>query len=279
MSWFKKMAQACMAMVLVLSLTGCVTQWQKDEGERQYALKFQRTNTAPREGIKRIVVEDVRPGDILFSAEKSRNSLGVRFFNNASISHAFIALDNELIAESIGSGVRVITLQEAIEHSNLVAVYRHPDVGPAEVAKMVAFADGLDGSKYNYSGILKQAPFSILRKVCELPVNPTMIRSFCLSSMATLVVSPFKSDRYFCSQFVVEAFNFAGKPLTTANPEWVNPNDLLHMREDDIPSIKSQVELAYVGHLQCAKSMWNMKCEEQSDEVAMQIGLAQGEQP
>ena len=261
--------------MVVLSVSGCVTQWQKETGGDYYALKFQRTNTAPREGIKRIAVEDVRPGDILFSAERGRNSLGVRFFNNASISHAFIALSDNLIAESVGAGVRVITLDEAIEHSNLVAVYRHPDVVPEDVTKMVAFADSLNGSKYNYSGILKQAPFSILRKVCELPVNPTMIRSFCLSSMATLVVSPFKSDRYFCSQFVVEAFNFAGKPLTSANPEWVNPNDLLHMREDDIPSIKAKVALTYVGHLQCAKSMWNMKCEEQdeADDEMIQVSL------
>lgn len=276
MAWLNALGRLCVAGVLLLALSGCVTQWQKDEGEELYGLKFQRTNTAPREGIKRIVAEDVRPGDILFSAESGRNSLGVRFFNNASISHAFIALENNLIAESIGTGVRILPLAEAIETSNLVAVYRHPDVVSADVAKMSAFADSLAGSKYNYVGILKQAPFSVLRKVCELPVNPTMIRSFCLSSMATLVISPFKSDRYFCSQFVVEAFNFAGKPLTTANPEWVNPNDLLHMREDDIPSIKPQVELSYVGHLQCSQSVWNMKCAEQdeADGASVRVGLA-----
>lgn len=275
MYWLKRLVQACVALFLALSLAGCVTQWQKEDGDDQYGLRFQRTNTAPREGIKKIVAEDVRPGDILFSAENGRNSLGVRLFNNASVSHAFVALNDNLIAESIGTGVRIITLDEAIEHSNLVAVYRHPDVVSADVAKMAAFAHSLNGSKYNYAGILKQAPFSVLRKVCELPVNPTMIRSFCLSSMATLVISPFKSDRYFCSQFVVEAFNFAGKPLTNANPEWVNPNDLLHMREDDIPSIKPQVELAYVGHLQCQQSVWNMTCEEQDQDesTVIQLGM------
>lgn len=275
MRWFKKLGQYLVGALLLVGLSGCVTQWQKETDEGLYELRFQRTNTAPREGVKRIDAKDVRPGDILFSAERGRNSLGVRLFNNASISHAFIALGNNLIAESIGSGVRIITLDEAIEHSNLVAVYRHPDIELDDVAKMSAFADSLKGSKYNYAGILKQAPFSMLRKVCELPINPTMIRSFCMNSMATLVISPFKSDRYFCSQFVVEAFNFAGKPLTSVNPEWVNPNDLLHMREDDIPSIKPQVELAYVGHLQCAKSVWNMKCEEQDKNEGLMIQLGQ----
>lgn len=272
----RKLGSIWVAALMLISLSGCATQWQKGEGQNQYALKFQRTNTAPKEGIKPIVAADVQAGDILFSAERGTNSMGVRIFNNASVSHAFIALDNDLVAESIGTGIRILPLTEAIKGSNLVAVYRHPDVVPADAAKMAAFAHSLNGSKYNYAGILKQAPFSVLRKVCELPVNPTMIRSFCLSSMATLMVSPFKSDRYFCSQFVVEAFNFAGKPLTQANPEWVNPNDLLHMREDDIPSIKSKVELTYVGHLQCSESVWNQTCDVQGapNGTQIQVGLA-----
>ncbi|MBP6344639.1 YiiX/YebB-like N1pC/P60 family cysteine hydrolase [Neisseriaceae bacterium CLB008] len=275
MSWFQKIGRVALAMVLTASLAGCVTQWERTSGEELYALKFQRTNTAPREGVKPIEAKDVRPGDILFSAENGTNSIGVRLFNNASVSHAFIALNNNLIAESIGTGIRIIPLAEAIETSTLVAVYRHPDLVSADVAKMVAFADSHEGSKYNYGGILKQAPFSVLRKVCELPVNPRMIRSVCLSSMATIMVSPFKSDRYFCSQFVVEAFNFAGKPLTKANPEWVNPNDLLHMREDDIPSIKPNVELTYVGHLQCSESVWNMKCMAQGESAAPIVRMGQ----
>ncbi|MBP6117551.1 MAG: hypothetical protein KBC57_05595 [Neisseriaceae bacterium] len=269
MSWLKKLGWVGVAAFMAVGLGGCVTQWQRGGEADQYALKFQRTNTAPREGVTQIVPEAVRPGDILFSAERGQNSIGVRLFNNASISHAFIALENNMIAESIGTGVRIMPLAEAIASSNLVAVYRHPDIVAADAVKMSAFANSLNGSKYNYAGILKQAPYSILRKVCELPVNPTMIRSYCLSSMATLMVSPFKSDRYFCSQFVVEAFNFAGKPLTSVNPEWVNPSDLLHMREDDIPSIKPQVELTYVGHLACTPSVWNLSCSGQNEpEVA-----------
>ena len=58
-----------------------------------------------------------------------------------------------------------------------------------------------------------------------------------------------RNDQFFCSQFVLEAYNQAGLPVTTADPRWVSPADLLHMREGDVPSIPSTQPLRYVGHL------------------------------
>jgi hypothetical protein len=58
-----------------------------------------------------------------------------------------------------------------------------------------------------------------------------------------------RSDRFFCSQFVLEAYNRAGLPLTTADPRLLTPADLLHMREGDVPSVRSHQALVYVGHL------------------------------
>ena len=58
-----------------------------------------------------------------------------------------------------------------------------------------------------------------------------------------------RSDRFFCSQFVLEAYRQAGLPITDADPRWVSPADLLHMREGDVPSIAATQPLRYIGHL------------------------------
>jgi hypothetical protein len=58
-----------------------------------------------------------------------------------------------------------------------------------------------------------------------------------------------RNDRFFCSQLVLQAYQEAGLPLTTVNPLLVSPADLLHMREGDVPSVKTEQALQYVGHL------------------------------
>jgi len=78
---------------------------------------------------------------------------------------------------------------------------------------------------------------------------PTPVRHYCVSGMAMVQLGVSRNDRFFCSQFVLEAFNQAGAPITAADPRWVSPADLLHMREGDVPSIPAHQPLRYVGHL------------------------------
>ena len=118
-----------------------------------------------------------------------------------------------------------------------------------------------NGSGYNHLGIALQAPFSIARNACELPVIPRAMRHLCLNALATITVPALGSKRLFCSQLVIEAFNRAGKPLTTVQPQWVDPSDILHMREDDIATIAPVAKLQYIGHLQCTPSIWNLSCQ------------------
>ena len=51
------------------------------------------------------------------------------------------------------------------------------------------------------------------------------------------------------AQFVLEASRSAGLALTDADPRMINPDDLLHMREGDVPSVRIHKALQYVGHL------------------------------
>jgi hypothetical protein len=105
------------------------------------------------------------------------------------------------------------------------------------------------GRKYNLVGVMLQAPFTIDRKMCELPLTPTLVRDFCVQGLGAVHLGLGRSDTFFCSQFVLEAYRRAGLPLTSADPRLLSPADLLHMREGDVPSVRSNQVLHYVGHL------------------------------
>ncbi|MCY1505327.1 hypothetical protein D9M68_395370 [compost metagenome] len=87
------------------------------------------------------------------------------------------------------------------------------------------------------------------RRLCELPLIPSAVSSYCITGMAMVQLGASRNDQFFCSQFVLEAYRQAGAPITDADPRWVSPADLLHMREGDVPSIAATQPLRYVGHL------------------------------
>ena len=254
----------CCMILAGAAVSGCATEWQRQAASTTkpatWQLHSQRSSTVPVQGMVPIEADDLRAGDILFSAEKSFNSVGIRLFNQASVSHAFVYLGDGQIAEAVGSGVHIQPLAQATRHSTVLAAYRHPQLTPEAVVKIRQFAHNLDGSRYNFSGIAKQAPYSLTRKACELPVIPRAVRHLCMNSLALVQVTPFSSQRYFCSQFVIEAFNRAGTSLTETKPEWVSPGDILHLREGDVAAVTPMTRLVYVGHLRCSESLWNSTC-------------------
>nr|WP_303802244.1 hypothetical protein [Snodgrassella alvi] len=245
-------------------LVACTAQFQRvpdGSGKKKHvALKFQRQNTAPKTGVVLVQPMDLQSGDILFSADSGLNSRVLRLFGNTSVSHAFLYLGDGEIAEAVGSGVHIMSLAESVDESPLLVVYRHPQLNDLQAEKIREFARAEAGGKYNYMGIIKQAPYTVTRKVCELPVIPRAFRHLCLNTMAVVQVTPFSSDRYFCSQLVVAAYNYAGLPLTETPAEWVAPGDLLHMRAGDIPSVVPVYPLHYIGHLRCKTSLWQRNC-------------------
>ena len=254
-------------LMTALLLSACATEWhvrQRENGKAALRLQSVRNSTLPENGLVFIQLSDLRAGDILFSAEGSIRSLGIRVFSNAAVSHSFIYLGNGNIAEAVGSGTRIRPLADALKETNLTVAFRRPDLTDNDIQAIIAFAEEKNGSGYNHLGIALQAPFSIARNACELPVIPRAVRHLCLNALATITVPSLGNKRLFCSQFVIEAFNRAGKPLTTARPQWVDPSDILHLREDDIATIAPVAKLHYIGHLQCTPSLWNASCQAQS---------------
>ena len=260
MKW-NKLAVLCAAVWL----SACATEWQKqhaEDGREVMRLHTVRNSTLPESGMIKIGEQDLQAGDILFSSEPSVQSLGIRLFSNAAVSHVFLYLGDGEIAEAIGAGVRIRRLDEALKESNLTAAFRRPDLTEENIAALRDFARQQNGRRYNFLGIVKQVPYSLARNACELPVIPRRIRRFCLNTMAAVMIPSFGNRRFFCSQFVIEAFNRAGKPLTSKSPEWLDPADILHMREGDVATFTPKARLNYVGHLQCSTSIWNADCHE-----------------
>ena len=260
MKW-NKLAVLCAAVWL----SACATEWQKghaEDGRDVMRLQTVRNSTLPESGMIKIGEQDLQAGDILFSSEASVQSLGIRLFSNAAVSHVFLYLGDGEIAEAVGAGVRIRRLDEALKESNLTAAFRRPDLTEGNIAALRDFARQQNGRRYNFLGIVKQVPYSLARNACELPVIPRRIRRFCLNTMAAVMIPSFGNRRFFCSQFVIEAFNRAGKPLTSKSPEWLDPADILHMREGDVATFTPKARLNYVGHLQCSTSIWNADCHE-----------------
>ena len=260
MKW-NKLAVLCAAVWL----SACATEWQKghaEDGRDVMRLHTVRNSTLPESGMIKIGEQDLQAGDILFSSEASVQSLGIRLFSNAAVSHVFLYLGDGEIAEAVGAGVRIRRLGEALKESNLTAAFRRPDLTEENIAALRDFARQQNGRRYNFLGIVKQVPYSLARNACELPVIPRRIRRFCLNTMAAVMIPSFGNRRFFCSQFVIEAFNRAGKPLTSKSPEWLDPADILHMREGDVATFTPKARLNYVGHLQCSTSIWNADCHE-----------------
>lgn len=239
---------ACAAFTLLL--TACATQVDFAPEPGQPALRVQqRLLLTPANGGIQITPEDLRPGDIVLSSTHSLVSMGVRLVTVAPVSHAALYLGDGNFVEAVGAGVRLRSTQEYMDGESTIVAFRHPGVDQSHVAALNEFARLHAGKKYNTAGIVLQAPFSIGRQYCELPLVPGLVRDFCIRGLAAIQLGAIKNDRFFCSQFVLEAYRHAKLPLTTADPRLISPADLLHMREGDVPSVRTEQALQYVGHL------------------------------
>ena len=244
-------ARTLMLMALATGLTGCASRVDPmaiTDGKTPLQLQ-NRLLLTPANGGQRIASADLRAGDIILSNTNGIVSMGIRAMTVAPVSHASLYLGDDRVAEAVGSGVRVRSTADFMADESTMVAFRHPGLRPEHADAMRRFAAEHDGKKYNALGIVLQAPFTIQRQYCELPLVPGLVRDFCIRGLAAIQLGAARNDRFFCSQFVLEAYQRARLPLTSADPLLVNPADLLHMREGDVPSVHTEQALQYVGHL------------------------------
>ncbi|HSC79644.1 MAG TPA: YiiX/YebB-like N1pC/P60 family cysteine hydrolase, partial [Chitinolyticbacter sp.] len=213
-------------------LTGCATQVQQPgEGHAMPTVSFQQQGLAPRNGGQLVDMSALATGDILLSATNGITSAGIRLATLAPVSHAALYIGEGQVAEAVGSGVRVRPLADALAEESVVVAFRRDELNDEQAAALRAFAQAQVGRPYNYVGVVLHAPFSLQRRICELPLLPEITRDACLRGIATIQLGTPDNQRFFCSQFVLEAYAAAGLPISAANPAWISPADILHMRE------------------------------------------------
>jgi hypothetical protein len=238
---------ACVAITALLA--SCATDMGVDKTKGTATLDMQSRFLNPSNGGQLIIKDAMQPGDILLSSVNSISSVGIRALSFSPVSHASIYLGNGEVAEAVTSGIQVRSVDDFIVEEASIVAFRHPGIQPANLPPMRAFIDKNVGQKYNFLGIVLQAPFILERRVCELPLVPGLVRDFCVRGVAAVQLGLGSQDKFFCSQFVLQAFNEAGLPLTDADPRLFSPGDLLNMREGDVSSVKIKQTLQYVGHL------------------------------
>lgn len=237
-------------LAFMLALSGCATRIDRHPDSGLPTLQVQnRVFLTPNNGGQSITGADLRAGDIVLSATNGLNSLGIRVFTLSPVSHAALYLGNDQIIEAVGAGIRTRSTADYMADEATIVAFRHPGVTDTHAEAMRKFAQLHDGKKYNTAGIVLQAPFTLQRKYCELPLVPGVVRDACIRGIAAIQLGAARNDRFFCSQLVLEAYRAASLPLTNADSLLVSPADLLHMREGDVPSVQITQALQYVGHL------------------------------
>jgi cell wall-associated NlpC family hydrolase len=246
--------KALLVSVLLLALLGCATGLvEPAAGAGQPGGKvftFQQKSLAPASGAQMIEPSELRTADIVLSAESSPLSSGIRFFTMAPVSHAALYVGDGQVAEALGGGVRLRTVEKMRAEESVIAVFRHPRLDEATAQRIAAIARGHVGKPYDYVGTFLHLPYALERTACELPLLPGFLRGACVSLIAGVQLSlAGPGERFFCSSFVLDAYRDAGAPITKAEPKWISPADIMHMREGDVSPLPVEQRLVYVGHL------------------------------
>ncbi|UXY15684.1 YiiX/YebB-like N1pC/P60 family cysteine hydrolase [Chitiniphilus purpureus] len=239
-------------LLVLVALAGCATRVEPVSGAAAPApvrVAFQQPGLSPKDGGALVDAAALLPGDILLSASNGFTSAGIRMFTLAPVSHAALYLGDGEVAEAVGEGVRLRRLDRLVQEEAVVVAFRREGLDAAQIGALRDFAHAQLGQRYDYVGVLLQAPFSVQRRLCELPLVSATLREACLRGVAAIQLGTVDNERFFCSQFVLAAYHAAGAPLTNAHPRWISPADILHMRKDDVPSVRINQALAYIGHL------------------------------
>ena len=73
---------------------------------------------------------------------RASHRFGIRAFSASSVNHVALYVGEGQVAEATGAGVQVITLQQALAHSDKLFALRVPDLTPDRATAMKSFAAG-----------------------------------------------------------------------------------------------------------------------------------------
>jgi uncharacterized protein YycO len=243
--------RALPALLLALA-QGCATQVGAPGGPM---VRFQSAADAPADAGAFLTEDALEPGDIVLTSMPGLTGAGIELLTLAPVSHAAIYAGDGRVLEAVRAGVGERTMRQVLEDERVAIVLRHPGLSRAQAQRVVRYAEQKRGAGFNFVGVTLQVPSSIGRKLCELPLVPGAARDACIRGMGVLSRLGTREHKLFCSQLVLQAYAHAGAPLADADPRILSPADILHMREGDVSSVRSNVPLRYVGHLKYERAV------------------------
>jgi hypothetical protein len=240
------------------TLQGCATQFETHSapgsGEAPRVspiplLRFQGASIEPENEDVLVAPAELQPGDIILTSTSTLRSAGIQLMTFAPVSHAAVYVGNGQVVEAVGPGVRVRTLHKLLEEEAVALALRYPELTALQAQSVRSVALAKVGRNFNYVGVAVHVPFAINRRLCELPLLPAAVRDVCLRGLGGVHHLVTSKHALFCSQLVLQSYRQAGVPITDADPRLMSPGDILHMREGDVPSVRINRPLHFVGHL------------------------------
>ncbi len=184
-----------------------------------------------------VCIEDaaLQTADIIVSAGVGTVSKAIQFGTSSDVSHASLYIGNGKVIEAIGEGVVERSLTDALQDHYLAVAYRVRDMNPVAAALIVHNASRWIGRKYDTLGAAGAG--------ARNPIVCVMV--YGIAACGVALNGGFKStDKFYCSQLVLEAYREARVPFVDQNPDTSQPQDIV--------TAYSKNKLLYVGHLVAA---------------------------
>lgn len=202
-----------------------------------YAAGLSEIPLDPGAGGRSIAESALQPGDILVSTTRDRVSGLIRGVTDSQVSHAAIVLKNGQVAESLGSGVGVKSITEALSDDVLAVALRPiPNLTSTQVDQLDAWVRTQTGVPYNFVGVGGQGLFRLTAGACD---HLGVARGACEAARQRVVLSTAGDNSWFCSELVFAAFQRIGHVLGSQPAASQAPSDIATLMGG---------RLAYVGH-------------------------------
>ncbi|MGY4430661.1 hypothetical protein ACVWWO_003138 [Bradyrhizobium sp. F1.13.1] len=149
--------------------------------------------------MKRIKIDSVKPGDILFTARPGKISKAIRFTTDGAVSHAMICVQHGSFIDSASSGVQARNLQRELFEEDEKAFHFRLKIPPDRkvLEQIVDYARSEIGARY--SKIEAARSVAAIRRP--------------------------RSRRQFCSRLVARVYKMAGIELVS-DADYCSPEDL-----------------------------------------------------
>jgi cell wall-associated NlpC family hydrolase len=184
-----------------------------------------------------IADSSLQPADIIVSAGIGAVSTAIRYGTASDVSHAALYIGDGEVIEAIGPGVMERPLNKSLDDHSLAVAYRARGMTPSAAAIIVHFAEQWKGKKYDTAGAAAAGARNPFVCVVVMGIAP------CAAARAGKFKS---SDKFYCSQLVLEAYRRAGVSFITQDPNTSQPEDMVTAYSKD--------KLLYVGHLVSTKA-------------------------